>query len=467
MPNQSSSTSKQSNQIDLRTIFLVLLCASVGLTCASAPPSRESVRLHAFLGTSAPSLDLHSGLLAFVAAAMIVGLAQQLRTILTRQLALANDSPDIRFARLFAIVWRVVIAAVISICLVAKVLILRQVVSLPDNDTFQRNAFPDALLEVAMIFVLSDSIRRRRPSPIRKSRKYDVAACLVGIVLALVVLPDAGFIAYLVHLATQNIEHGQPLKFQRLGTFPDQYTAHFHLFWTSLAAAIALALAALMLVFSNRQNIKQAMRGVVTFIYLAILISCGAFCWRFYYAVFPKLSPDFASVGFGSNSVDFCCAAFFAAVLSGVFAYRLSTTDELAAIENTPKLAEVGGAVFHESWLCLIVLLGAMAAYVVGIIRNEKMSFLSAESILVFVGDVMRYTFNYIPVAILILTLQLIYVRWRQYREPMPWSLPGLAASRFFWNFIALFILLAVAIPTMAIYCFVFWLGPWYLYTSP
>ena len=125
---------------------------------------------------------------------------------------LLSDSRNIRFARAFAIAWRVVIAATITTCLIARVLLLRQVVSFPiGDDEFTREAFPDALLEFAMIFVL---IRIASGAAGYQAIGSQVCAStiwppgLVATMLAVVVLPEAYFITFLVHIATQNIEHG-------------------------------------------------------------------------------------------------------------------------------------------------------------------------------------------------------------------------------------------------------------------
>jgi hypothetical protein len=62
------------------------------------------------------------------------------------------------------------------------------------------------------------------------------------------------------------------------------------------------------------------------------------------------------------------------------------------------------------------------------------------------------------------LSLQLLWLRWRRRKDAATWQISGLNRRRFVWNWVALAFLTAVAVPTISIYCFVFWLGPWYLY---
>src|SRR4029079_13308405 len=156
----------------------------------------------------------------------------------------------------------------------------------------------------------------------------------------------------------------------------------------------------------------------------------------------------------------FCCAAFFVGIVSCVCSYRLSTTEAVLEITSTPEGTQQCLPSFHESLLFLLILAASMTAYFIELVRASNMSFFSAKSILILIAETMRYTPTYIPLAILGLALQLIYVRWKQRGQRIPWKLQGLSAERFSWNFIALAALFAVAIPTLTIYCFTFWLGP-------
>jgi predicted nucleic acid-binding protein len=49
-------------------------------------------------------------------------------------------------------------------------------------------------------------------------------------------------------------------------------------------------------------------------------------------------------------------------------------------------------------------------------------------------------------------------------RDELNSPLPQLDHGPFTWNWFALAVLVVVGIPTLSAYCFVYWLGPWYLY---
>ncbi len=458
-------------QIELRVVFLIFFCAAVGLTCASAPPSRESEELRALLTIYVPSLNVHYALLTAAATVMVFGLIQQVRFLVHWKPATLNAKRGIHFARVFAITWRIAIATTIVICLLARVLILRQVVRLPSGDDWLiSKAFPDALLEVAMIVVLSDSIRRWCPNSSREpSTKLEPIAWIVGIILALLVLPEAGFITYLVHIAVQGIERAQPLKLQRPGVYPDQLATHFRLFWISFAAAIAVALAASLLVLANR--VKRRTKTCLTLrvsAFLAVLVLATAFSVWFYRDSFPYVSPDMASVGFGSNFFDFVCGSLFALIIVCACAYRLALIEESTVVCDPSKSLNSHQRFLHESPLCLAVLFGAEMTYFIESIREIVSGpyFFGASTFVAIVDSFLNYTDSYIPIAIFVLSLQLCWIRWRRRRETITWRVWALDRTRFGWNSLGLTLLFIVAVPTIAIYCFTFWLGPWYMYGS-
>src|SRR5689334_22549554 len=105
-------------KIQLFTIFLVFICAAVGLTCGTAPqPKRDS-----FLSSLIrfPNLNLYYALLYAVSMAMVIGLLQQVMYLRKTNPSERQNNDGLQFAYAFARTWRVLIAAILSICLVGR-----------------------------------------------------------------------------------------------------------------------------------------------------------------------------------------------------------------------------------------------------------------------------------------------------------------------------------------------------------
>src|SRR5262245_52602458 len=91
---------KWAPQIRLRTIFLLFLCAAVGLATSADP-----------LGALDPT----------IASAMVIGLLQQLRVL--QRCAPSQAAVDgFAFARQFAIAWRIALTGLLAILVVFELL---------------------------------------------------------------------------------------------------------------------------------------------------------------------------------------------------------------------------------------------------------------------------------------------------------------------------------------------------------
>ena len=148
-------------------------------------------------------------------------------------------------------------------------------------------------------------------------------------------------------------------------------------------------------------------------------------------------------------------------------AYRLAVCTSTEPAKELEISQESDEPVLHESMLCLITLFGAaLRIYFVESIRQYwgQPAFFGARSFLDMIATFLRYTESYIMFAIAALSLQLCWIRWRRRHDGGTWVLHALDQRRFAVNWLALGLLAFVALPTFSIYCFPFWLGPWYLY---
>ncbi len=444
-------------QVRLRTLFVVFFCAAVGMTCATAPvvenPDLKSLGLHL------PRLNLHNAFLAAASMALVISLVQQIRKLIqVREIDAADD--DIRFARRFGIVWRAVVAAIVVACIAVQLLLSRNVVSLPEHTPgYWYDIIPNILWIVCLIVTLSACLRReeRKKSVERYSIFLACAIWFAGTILALLLLPDTGLIQFLVHIATQGIEAFQPLKFHRIGTFPDQQSEGFRLFWLSLTSVCCVVLAAAILI-SMRRFKSTRIRLLCTGTFVLLLSIAAIFCIWYYGKEFYRVSPDMADAGFVGNWFDCSGAAILVLLMISVGAARLARSNSFQIIQDD-NAKDRRPAWVEPSWAPLL-LLAAAIIYLVEV-NGYTTGFARIWEILL---GLLQEPRNLLYIALCALCLKLCWLRWRRRKDAATWKISGLNRRRFVWNLVALAILIAVAVPTISIYCFVFWLGPWYLY---
>ncbi len=132
-----------------------------------------------------------------------------------------------------------ILAILITICLVVRILISRQFLNISEHpDFYPDEVLPETVLQICIIVVLSVSINRwigKTNQPANMGPWKFIVASIISLALVLIILPDRGLIVYLVHIATAGIEHYHPAKFHREGTFPNQQLQGFRLFWLALA----------------------------------------------------------------------------------------------------------------------------------------------------------------------------------------------------------------------------------------
>ena len=229
-------------QIRLRTVFYLFVCAAIGLTARSTPnfarpaPRRHSgVRLQSFLGLTCrrQHRDKHW--------AHASGMANS-RTWSTRA------SPEFRFAKQFAIFWRLTVAGLISLCIAGRVLLSRQLVTLPGReDYYASELFPDGLLIILVILTLIISIRKLRSTTGTTAHKVtDKLAFGFGAILFSFCHGQHSSCTSCIS-ERRALNGRDRLRTERPEVFTDHRLERFQYFWLSLAAVFALWVAALCL----------------------------------------------------------------------------------------------------------------------------------------------------------------------------------------------------------------------------
>ena len=203
-------------RIRLRLLFFIFFCAAFGLAIGSAPVSKDDP-FFTIWGWRNARLNWHYALLAAGTVPVVIGLLKQ-AAILRNWSGPAGTECNsaATFARTFAVAWRIAIAGLLVICLVAVMVVSRRLVSLPESGVLlSYGVFPNAVWVVCLVIVLSVSLLRWRREPLIREKPWKlVTVWLTGAIIAALILPDIGLIHFLVHVATAGIEFAQPASFQ-------------------------------------------------------------------------------------------------------------------------------------------------------------------------------------------------------------------------------------------------------------
>jgi hypothetical protein len=454
--------------IQLRTIFLVFFCAAIGLTCATGHPEKIEYRLAWLYNFRPPITNLYLFLLFTGSAAIVIGLLQQIRDL--AQLRPPTIEPDdrARVTPYFEIGGRLLIGIILFICISGQILIARQMMQLPAQKAPSR-IYPDTLAIICIIVALSNSNERWRQNAISKERGWPVAIAFVSaVVIFATVLVNTGLMTFLVHIATQGIEHAHTAKLQRAGAFPDQEREGFRLFWLSTLAAAAVVIAAVALVFANARRSKRRSVIASLAVYSCAVIFAGAFCIWFYVKEFYRISPDLASAGFASNWIDRLSGVIAAAIVISVLAYRSALLRGSRSALSHGIPCEAGQLHLHEFPLFVLLLLGVPISYFYESLRislhDWDLRLGWQREIPKVLVEFLRWPETYIMLAVCLLSIQLLWRRSRQWDTVPNWQLQPIDVRRLALNWITWTTLAAVALPSFSIYSFTYWLGPWYLH---
>jgi hypothetical protein len=351
----------------------------------------------------------------------------------------------------------------ITICLAVQLLITRRAIELPENEVYLSfEVFPSAIWMLSMIVVLSEAIRRRTlpTDQYKQSRAITFGGWLAGTIFALIVLPQAALIHFLVHIATAGIESNITLAYQRLNAFPDHRAEGFRLFWLSTGAAVLIVIAAGSWFWTGQSRQRSRSTWLLwTLGYIAPFIISTVFCVWYLRFEFYRVSPDFAGAGFAANWVDLLGGTLLLIIVISSATLRLSADSNAAvAVDPVPQHLTF----FHESAFCIGLIFAAVAVYffeMAMMISSLPGAFGSVVSLVEFH---FTETSNYLQLALILLSARLANLLWRQRKSPAEWRISPVAGNRFAANWIALATLAVVAIPTLSIYSFTYWLGPWY-----
>jgi hypothetical protein len=431
--------------VRLRQIFLLFVCASVGL---------------------ATNPNLLSALEPAIATAVVIGLVQEI-VQLARAKAGSPHNSEIRFARFFAITWRTAITIVLVALLTFNLLTARGFISYPDRSnilTFETAAYAMSLCIVVAILASVERWRSASRVPAAPRRYPDLMLALIAIVISLLMIMEGTTLDYLVHRAMAGIEKAQNPRWHRPGVYIPLEEENYRPLWLAALAVLCLSFAAATV---PRLRSTSKSRGTNWFklgAVVSLLLFPVVFCYWYYEHALERLSPEIAGAGLAMLTFDLVAAIWVGAVIVTAGAYKLSRTGTAESLHSGSDDDPGEHIPLYESLPCLAMMVGhslyGLGTWVYDLFFAESSAFMLRPWNLGLVISTISFPGTLFIFASALATFQLCWYRWKARRHARPDKLIGISPSTFAQAWLALALLLAVAVPTLRAFAFILWLGP-------
>jgi hypothetical protein len=440
-------------RFDTRQALLLMVAFAVGMTIASAHVESDNFNPSTWL--SGVLSNSHSGWLAVVSVLTVVGLLGEAQAVRRNENTVQIADQDLRFGLRFAVAWRSVLAAILTFCLTSKLLVAREFVALPSGDSF---SYEDVATRYLWWLVVGLAVTSTLKRPARPRQYRRIGVAVDAVVLAgsftwgIYVLRDQWTISYLVHLACAGVDESLINATHRYGIIT---LAERRLFdAASNAAAFSVLLAAVAWIGAVRlSSDRRGWRWALSVAGGVLLAIAGTLVYWFYYCEFPRLSPDAAEAGIGSNWWLRLGGVLTGFVLTAALAFCGTANREIPTIQ---ALAIPVPRSLHRS------LLAGLCLSVPSLIDCARMIWGCLE----YGWDGLAYALVY-PDIYLTFALSLIGLRlaWRRLRHADSdiIDIRTLSARAFFLAWGAAALWLAVAVPSLAASGCLWWHGTWFL----
>jgi len=433
-------------RIRLRSLFLLVFCCAVGLTTSADP-----------LGALEPALET----------AIVIGLAQQTRRLLRWHPDELGAVPTLRFAKRFAVVWRILVAAALSTGIVRNMLLARAFMQeVPREEFLLIDPLNDGLQQLCVLIVICNSLFRWRSESFdRKPRSIGAPIFwVIGSLITLLMVLEGTTIDFLVHRAMANIEASQPSHLHRANAYVQLADESYRPIWFG-GAAVFCVLAVGILATNRRSNLAQRPSALVRWpLFFVLLAIPGGYCVWYYNYGLARLSPDMAEAGLVFNARDLFGVIVLAALVIVAGAYRIARLPT-THITITPNMADnIEQNAFHES-LPGLVLLAASACYSIVLQLMEFINYdpwIGTPSLGRYIS-MLCYPTMLLSAATAIGKLQFVWLRWRNRSREVTEVMYGIAPASFVESFVVLSLITIVGIPAIRAFIFTLWIGPWEL----
>ncbi len=328
------------------------------------------------------------------------------------------------------------------------------------------------ILVVPWVLLLAVWEGTRSGQASKRSYLFSAIALAIAVPWCLYSWADVTLISSLVHIAVTGIAMAEPLS---LSPETVHATAREHAFFWQSLPVLPVLLASCVGVW---QLARQWPRGILRRLLWTALLLAGLAVMVNYViwvhtTALPEVSPMLADAMRFGPLHRWITALLVVAILSAGIAYRLT-----AAGRDTESVEPLGCGYsphrYHHQRRTIIVLvmLGTVSICVIEplvlasssvgywALSGSGTSFFFLRPLVIFFSN-MLYRPNYLPLAILLLGVQKLVASATQLPTPPAVCPPEMVPGQFCAAWLAAFVTIVLAVPTLAACGFAFWLGPW------
>ncbi|WP_442484770.1 hypothetical protein [Aeoliella sp. SH292] len=274
------------------------------------------------------------------------------------------------------------------------------------------------------------------------------------------IVTNGATITMLVHAAINAVEAAEPTWLQRKSAFPSHVAEGYRTFWTSFGATVTAGLAALILLADGTIRGRTA-RLCLRILFAVAIVGLAGFDGWFFIFEYPRMNPDFASVG---------AARLWSDALAGLLLYCGASVGlaHCSSVRGSPQLAGPfipKGGVFVFLGALLISVAGAWPVLnALGLFFPRLLTSpfsVATMGLLETIGDMALSPEVLISV---LLTICAFAVAWQYLRGVDTANPIALIDPRYFVHQVGAWLVLFVcAVPALAAFAMCYWLGPFVL----
>ena len=316
-------------------------------------------------------------LLVILAFWMILGVLYQVRDLRSTLVTHHDLIAEHRWGLRFEIFWRMIMAVLMSFCVLMVFLINEKIVVLPlptDISYSLIGSFTDCVPAI-LLLALAGSVPyvRRKESSSLLHRGLYLIFCLLAAVFCLEQWIGSTIIHYLVHLTTVSMDHGQAPQFSSIDV--RHYHAHTNLFfwWSISSGLIVVANWAILVRLARQWPMGFRRRLLWTFLLIAGITAASAFIFWVYAKGLKETSPYLAETVNEAPISYWMSAAFLVVVIVTVLTYRMAVDRGQKTDMPNINWRRNPGKYYHEWRTILVLMVIAIAFYCLNVFNLLRM----------------------------------------------------------------------------------------------
>lgn len=446
-------------QFSLLGLFWFASAVAIGIAVNQVKPEEGAVPVAQSAGFLASSFEIAVVL-------VIHELVRQYWQMRSSSHTLSLEPFQWRFAR-----WvRGALAIGIAGLLLATMLINQRIVTLAEYENWIVPVvlWPEGLLTLLTLLAMRLMVQHRvRVTCSRSFRVMSSVLVVAGVVLiGLYALTDRLCIHWFVHVAMDGVEKGHAIRWHRAGVYPHHESEGFFSFWSSCAALLVIAIAAVSLVVAA--NVRSRLGAACCWVLFAAgVVAAGGYASWFWTQELPRISPDMMERPLPSVRRELLSGLLLFVGLAALLGYRLAMLKSNQRSQSPPPSMSLPRPAGLMAIAAAILSLGVW-----GVIAEQLVAFQPSTGFWSFhdnywlhaVGSVVSnllWSASMISIAVVVSGMTLLWQYYRPIHDVQ--TLRPLRGGAFVVYTLATLILLLVAMPTFAAFGFCYWLGPWVL----